>query len=210
MNEKILVIVAHPDDEILGCGGLIQKFRKEGFIIKVHCLTSRGLGHEKDEARVRSFIQAMDFLQIPLHSYTELSNADIESMTVADLDADYIRPVIETFAPGMVISHSKLDGNQHHSKVAQAVEIASRDVPILYSFVPPENLPRSPGFRPNVYVTLSAHHVENKCKAFMKYDQDKGANHIRSYEGIKTDAEFHGRIVGARYAEALCAERLVL
>jgi len=210
MNEKILIIVAHPDDEVLGCGGLIQKFRKQGFIVKVHCMTSRGLGHQRDDERMKSFHQVMDFLHLEMHSYSDLSNDNLEDITVAQLDADFIRPVIESFSPGMVISHSVHDGNQHHEKVAKAVQIASREVPILYSFVPPENLPRSPGFRPNVYITLSAQYVENKCKAFMKYDQDKGADHIRSYEGIKTDAEFHGRIIGARYAEALCAERLIL
>lgn len=210
MNEKILFIVAHPDDECLSCGGAIQKFRKMGYIVKVHLVTTRGLGHEADDARVRGFIQAMDFFQIQLHSYTDLSNEDVERMTVAQLDADYIRPVIESFNPAMVFSHSVDDGNQHHAKVARAVEIASRDVPLLYSFVPPENLPRSPRFKPNTYVGLNRNEAENKAKAFLKYDQDKGAHHIRSYEGIIADALFHGKIVGINYAEPYRAERVIL
>lgn len=210
MNEKILFIVAHPDDEVLSCGGAIQKFRKMGYMVKVHLITTRGLGHEADDARVRAFLQVMDFFQIALHSYTDLSNEDVEKMTVAELDADYIRPVVESFQPAMVFSHSVDDGNQHHAKIAKAVEIATRGVPLLYSFVPPENLPRSSRFRANTYVAINRTEAENKAKAFLKYDQDMGAHHIRSYEGIIADSSFHGKIVGVEYAEPYRAERVIL
>ena len=52
INKKILVVVAHPDDEVLGCGGTILKYINEGYKIDLITLTdgvsSRNLKKQKN------------------------------------------------------------------------------------------------------------------------------------------------------------------
>lgn len=210
MKNKALFIVAHPDDEVLSCGGMLQKFKKQGYHTIVHCLTSRDLGHNADQARINAYRRACRSLNVDDFTIGELSNHDLEVMTIADLDAGFIRPIIRSVDPSILISHSYLDGNQHHSKVGRAIQIAGRGLRRVYSFIPTENIPRSPGFHPDIFVSLTMEEVEKKAEAFMYYDQDKGPNHIRSFRGIKTDASFYGRMIGVRFAEPLKLERLVL
>ena len=47
MKKKILVVVAHPDDETLGCGGLISSFSKKGFKLKLLYLVKAHLADIK-------------------------------------------------------------------------------------------------------------------------------------------------------------------
>ena len=39
-NNKVLVVAAHPDDEILGCGGTLAKLSSQGSIIKTIFMTN--------------------------------------------------------------------------------------------------------------------------------------------------------------------------
>jgi len=61
MNKNILVIAAHPDDEVLGCGGSIAKFSSQGY--QVHCvilaegITSRSNKKIKDINNCRKYVQ---------------------------------------------------------------------------------------------------------------------------------------------------------
>lgn len=206
---NVLVVVAHPDDEILGCGGTIQKMRAGGGTVKVLCMTSRGLGHETDEARVKAFHRALDMIGIEGECLA-LSNMELEGTPISILDSEFIRPIVNSFYPDIIITHDKESPNQHHARVAQAVEIAGRGVETFMTFMLAENIERSNGWKPNCYVDLDFKYLENKVKAFSKYDQDKGAEHIRSEQGILIDAAYNGRIIGRAFAETFKIQRYII
>ena len=68
-NNKILIIAAHPDDEILGCGGTISKLKKENeiyVIFMTNGVSSRGKKKSKEiKERKNSSLKLFEYLSIP-------------------------------------------------------------------------------------------------------------------------------------------------
>lgn len=44
MSKKILILSPHADDEVLGCGGIISKYTRDGYAVNVLILTNANVG----------------------------------------------------------------------------------------------------------------------------------------------------------------------
>lgn len=221
----VLVIAAHPDDEALGCGGMIARHAGRGDEVHVLFLTdgvgARGrgsaLGHDP-EARHSAAAAAMEILGVA--SWQSLSFPDnaMDSVPLLEI-AKSATAAVEQFKPQRIYTHHPGDLNIDHRRAHDAVMIAARPQPgcpvkEIFAFevvsstgwaAPSAGLP----FTPQFYADISAQ-LEAKLRALESYrDEMRPAPHARSIESVRALAAFRGSQVGVPFAEAFAVERIV-
>ena len=230
-NKKILLVVAHPDDELLGLGGTINYLvQKCSAHIKVVILgegiTSRSdtrnpdLWEKQLEQHKKNIYDAKNIL-----GYQELSCYDFPDNRFDNIDLLEIIKVIEkeknSFQPEIIFTHHGGDLNIDHQITFQAVMTSSRPfqedkLTTIVTFETPSSTewqssidPRS--FRPNFYVPLLKSHIEKKSLAMECYQYEKRPfPHPRSPEALMVLAQNRGLAIGEKYAEAFCIVRMKL
>ena len=223
-NEKLLVIAPHSDDEILGCGGLISKVKKEGG--KVYVLIFN-LGFEKDdtkesqEKRKNEVQEAMNALKVdnyhlvhdqpdnnrdldaePLHSLIEV----IESTSNVSLEK--IAPTI--VAIPTVFSHHQDHVHVHRACIAALRPISTPVSNIVMSYEAPEHSRWSASgvFEPNLFVEIDDV-IDKKIEAFLKYNSQVRPGG-RDADSIRSQAKYRGQEVGKNLCEAFFVHRFIL
>lgn len=222
---KILIIAAHPDDEILGCGGTIARLVKEGYeaftLLLGEGITSR------DEKRDREkWGQEIDELKKQIHKTNEIIGVkeiftydfpDNRFDTVPFLDiVKVIEKIKKQVQPNIIFTHYKNDLNIDHQITYQAVLTASRpikgeSVKEIYSFEVLSstewNFPLN--FSPDVFFDISDT-LDIKLNAMKEYRFElKEYPHPRSLKGIKLNAEMWGMKMGLEYAEGFKCIRCI-
>jgi len=223
-NQRLLVIAPHSDDDVLGCGGLISKIKKEGG--KVFVLIFN-LGFEKDdtkesqEKRKNEVKEAMNVLKVdgyhlvhdqpdnnrdldaePLHSLIEV----IESTSSVSLEK--ITPTI--VAIPTIFSHHQDHVHVHHACIAALRPINTPISNIVLSYEAPEHSRWSASgvFEPNLFVEIDDV-IENKIIAFNKYRSQIRPGG-RDDDSIRNQAKYRGQEVGKNLCEAFYVHRFIL
>lgn len=221
-NKKILVIVAHPDDEILGIGGTINKLvNSYGCEIKVVILgegiTSRGNQmknnnkkdlelHKADIKKAKSIIgyQQLEYYNLPDNRFDTVPLLEI----IKIIESEKIK-----FKPSIVFTHHGGDLNIDHQKTFEAVITAFRPLKdeivntiiTFETFSSTEWIPSSDlrKFNPNLFITLDENNIKTKVSSMESYSFEKREYpHPRSSKAIELKAEIWGVSVGKKYAEA--------
>ena len=217
--KKILIIAAHPDDDILGCGGLISKYQSKGVIFKILFIgegsTCRfedpGCKEAKSEIEHRnlSALKALKSLKVKDIEFNNLACGRFDQIPIIEINK-IIEENIKDFVPDTVLTHSPYDANNDHKIVFNATIMATRPgannhVKTLMSF---EILSSTEWnfidtFKPNYFEELEDSHIESKWKALSLYESEiKDYPFPRSNEGIKALAMSRGMQAGFKYAEA--------
>jgi len=221
MNKKILVVAAHSDDEVLGCGGTLAKFAEIGFEISVIFMTDgvgSRLNQNKSTAESRKEHSLLAAKILGVSSITQHSFPDngLDQLPLLKL-VQKIEEKIEDFKPSIVFTHYSNDLNIDHRVVAQATLTATRPlegtcVKKVVGFEVNSSTEwayGSPSFTPNYFVDISST-FETKLTAMRAYkDELKNVPHPRSIEGISALASLRGNAVGVYYAEGFQIYRLV-
>ncbi len=227
-NKKILIIAAHPDDEVLGCGGTIAKLAREGNVVYSLFLgegvTSRD---EKRDRKKRE--KELKELRIQIEKagrILSISNSfafdfpDNRFDTVAMLDiVKTIEKVKIDVKPDIVFTHHHGDLNIDHRITFEAVMTAFRPVKgekvrEIYSFEVPSSTEWNASistsyFMPNYFVDISKT-LELKIKAMKEYKSEiREYPHPRSPEAIKIYAKRWGIQAGLQAAEACEVIRMI-
>lgn len=209
MKQTILVIAAHPDDELLGVGGTLKRRIESGdTVISVICAQGR-----KEEAhQIKQCAQrANQALGIKEVLFLEYPNLEME-MTPLHLIAKKIEALIERYEPDVIYTHHYGDLNRDHQMTFQAVMTAARPLPKqkpleIYCF---ETVSSSEWnaetderrFKPTVFVDITST-IDDKIVALKHYAVEmRDFPHPRSYEGVRYLAHIRGMTVGKEYAEA--------
>jgi len=219
-TEKVLVIAAHPDDEVLGCGGTIARLTQEGHDVYIAILgegiTSRYEKREEADQVLVKELQGRCRKAIELLGAKDLFLYDLPDNrfdTVPLLDViKIVEELIERLRPQVVYTHHGGDLNIDHVIVHRAVLTATRpmrDQPVqeIYAFEIPSSTEWSfqqfePSFRPNVFVDISRT-INIKAKALSCYDTEVRAfPHPRSPEAICAISRRWGTVVGREAVEA--------
>ena len=224
MNKKVLIIAAHPDDEVLGCGGTVAKLIKDGYEA-----ASLILGEGKTS---RSSEQNIDFNEEISKLNGELVEAnrilgitklythnfpDNRFDTVPLLDViKVIEKIKEDFQPEIIFTHFEEDTNIDHRIVYNAVLAATRPMvnePVkeIYSFeVLSSTEWRYPlKFSPDLFFDVSET-IDTKIKAMAAYQSElRDFPHPRSLEFIEMNAKNWGVKTGLSYAEAFKTVRCI-
>jgi LmbE family N-acetylglucosaminyl deacetylase len=221
---RILVVVAHPDDEALGCGGTIARLARQEASVRIVFLadgvSARGKASSDElQQRRAAAAKAAQILgaERPLH----LNFPDNRMDTVALLEVvQSVEKVIESYRPDTVLTHHGGDLNIDHRRVHEAVLTACRPQPghpverVLAFEVPSstewQTTGSPPVFAPNLFVDIGAD-LATKRLALEAYAVEMRAwPHPRSYEAIEHLARWRGSTAGCDAAEAFVVARLVV
>jgi LmbE family N-acetylglucosaminyl deacetylase len=226
-------VAAHPDDEVLGCGGTVRRLAdKFGEALRICCLilseplasrTSHAVSFDKKDFRavINDSLRVSELLGIQ-HTYFEnLPNNRLDSLDLLDV-IKIVEDYVEKLKPTIVFSHHKHDLNLAHRITYQAVLTACRPLPEcsvrkLLSFEIPSStewaLPtHSSAFSPNVFVEVGES-IDIKIEAMEMYKSERREYpHPRSPEAIKAIALRWGSVANLNHAEAfeLIYERSVI
>ncbi len=230
-KKKILVIAAHPDDEVIGVGGTIHKLVKE-HKCEAHCLilgeglTARGpsnnreawteqLNHHRQNTLKSSVIlgyKTSEALNFPDNRF--------DSVTLLDI-VKVIEKKCEEILPDIIFTHHGSDLNIDHRITCEAVLTANRPQPHEQrrSILTFETLSStewqaplaSQAFLPNIYIEINKDNLDSKIKALEAYDTEiKKYPHPRSTKGLTITAQRWGLNVGVNYAEGFRLLRTII
>lgn len=227
---RILVLAAHPDDEVLGMGGTIKKMTQKGHTVKIVILAtgiearrstnfkniSEYTISDKDSKIMKKQIEEIrqhakkaanvlgtkkiQFLDFPDNEMDKVSNLEITKS---------IENIIDIFKPEKVFTHSPYDINIDHRLIYQAVITATRpnvksNISEVYSFEIPSSTEWNfhTSFNPNVFVDISKT-LNYKLKAMKMYKTEiKQFPHPRSILALESIAKRWGTVAGFKSAEA--------
>lgn len=217
---RVLVIAAHPDDEILGCGGTAARLVAEGhdlhFAILGEGITSRSAQRSDADAsqletlhrQARAAAAAVGVKKLVLHKLPDNRLDTVPLLEVVKLVEDLVQQV----QPEIIYTHHGGDLNVDHGVIHRAVLTATRPVagqPVkeIYAFEVPSSTEwafgrTAPAFRPNVFVEITAT-LEAKVTAMECYESEARAfPHPRSPEALRALATRWGSVAGCAAAEA--------
>lgn len=225
-KNRVLVVAAHPDDEVLGCGGTIachiRKKDKVSVLILGEGVTSREKGRKltkkiKREIKIlkSQALKAHKILGIKKSFFSNLPDNRFDQVPLLKI-IKKIEAVKRKARPHIIYTHFCQDLNLDHQITYQAVITATRPFPEervkeLYSFEilssTEWNYPLT--FSPDVFVDISKT-IKLKLKAMNRYKNElRKFPHPRSLKGIELNAGYWGMKVGLGYAEAFKTIRIV-
>lgn len=225
-NNRVLVIAAHPDDEVLGCGGVIAKYAEAGkevfVLILGEGLAARYNGGERPAKESLNTLKeqakkAANMLGVKEVYFEDLPDNSFDSVPLLRI-IKIIERVKDRIKPGIVYTHHIGDLNIDHRITLQAVLTSCRPLPgetvkEIYSFEIPSSTEWEDGmngvFTPNVYIDISET-IDKKLKAFESYESEiKEWPHPRSIKGVEVMAQKRGAETGIEHAEAFMLIRSV-
>lgn len=224
--KRVLVTVAHPDDEVLGCGGTIAKHVQNGDVVDLVVFTN-GVGARSFAGKAEEIVEKNARLA-SLHAVTKILG--ITNVTCFDFEDNQmdngpllsivksIEKVIKSSQPHLIYTHFHGDLNIDHQIVHRAVMTACRPSPnsSVREILGFEVLSSSEWvgagkewFVPCVFNDISEQ-LDTKIQALHAYKQEMfEAPHSRSIENAKALARLRGHTVGLEAAEAFVEYRRI-
>lgn len=224
---KVLVIAAHPDDEVLGMGGTIAKLAAAGKEVSLLIVTDGSSSQYRDANNLAEIIEAKkletrhcaDVLGIKSIFYGGLPDMKLDCTPHIAVN-QVIEQVVDNVQPDTVFTHFWGDVNCDHQNVYRSTLVAVRPVMgqvvrNLYCYRVPSSTEWTPNkadtmFMPNVFVDISSF-SELKYKAFGMYStESRDYPHPRSEQYLRETDKAAGLRVGVFAAEEfLLLRRLI-
>lgn len=227
---KVLIIAAHPDDEILGMGGTIKKYVKGGHQVKIVIMSTgifaRRSGNYQNSTTYQANQITRNIMEEELSDLRKNARkatktvgvSDVEFLDFPDNEMDTIsnlevtkkiESLIQKFNPEIVYTHSPCDVNVDHRILYDTTLTATRPTPnckvkqVICFEIPSSTewyFPSS--FSPNIFVDISKE-LSSKIKALMAYKNEiRQFPHPRSAKAIEIIAKRWGTVCGFNAAEA--------
>lgn len=230
-NRRIMIVVAHPDDELLGLGAsmnkLIQEYKVQTHVVILgEGITSRSEKRDTRKWKTALEIHKKNILEaqkaIGYHSVITYDFPDNRFDAVALLD---IIKVIEKekkfFQPEVIFTHHQGDLNIDHQRTFEAVVTACRPiedekVKTIITFETPSSTEwqafnHSTPFLPNLFFSVSKSNIDAKIKAMESYEFEKRKfPHPRSPEALENLSKKWGVAIGKNYAEPFIVIRHII
>lgn len=226
MNKKILVVAAHPDDEILGIGATIAKHDISGdycyALILGEGITSRYEKRELADTKKLESLHCDTYEAAKIIGYKDvffenLPDNRFDSVALLDI-VKIIEKYVDDIKPDIIYTHFKNDLNIDHRKTFEAVLTATRPigseyVKEIYSFETVSssewNFSDYIQFNPNYFIDVTET-LEKKIEAMKCYTNElKEFPHPRSNENLKNVASKWGSVISRKYAEAFQVVRII-
>jgi|APSaa5957512535_1039671.scaffolds.fasta_scaffold56405_2 N-acetylglucosamine malate deacetylase 1 len=215
--KKVLIVIAHPDDEGIGAGGTLSLMFKKGYTISVCLLSSMARQRsirQSDNELMDDFEQSCKVLGIDKKYISDFPNIRMNTVPHSDI-VKCIEDAILNSKPNLIFTHYMHDLNIDHRIVSDATLVASRvfqrkciKSPIesifLYEILSSTDWSHSSSkkFNPDTYVDISDT-IEDKIKSIECYKNVlRDAPHPRSKESIKSLSVLRGSESGLFNAEA--------
>jgi LmbE family N-acetylglucosaminyl deacetylase len=210
---RVLVVAAHPDDEVLGMGGTIAVHTDQGDVVRVLVVTDGSSTQYPgdEETRARKEAEARRAAtELGVEDYVHLDLPDMRLDTLAHVEVNgVVEEHVRDFAP-QVLYTVQPDVNRDHRVLFDSVAVATRPTPgqpvrRLLTYAPASSTEWTPAavnwFVPNWFVDVTAT-IERKLAAFAHYETERREfPHPRSERAIRSTAAHHGASCGCEYAE---------
>ena len=208
IKQRLLIIAPHPDDEIIGCGGLIQKIKEGGGKVYILFLTvgdtkdfsKKGISNsstrKKEIEKVAKFLK-YDNYDIALEDKQFHLKLDIlgqkKLMDVIERESSVS---IEEIRPTILALPFSSSYNQDH-------RLSYEEPADLWNISAPNSL--------SIFVTFTRKELDIKIKAMKLYtSQNRPFPNLRSLKTLELVASLRGSQIGSAYAEGFGIHRLVL
>ncbi len=226
MRRSILVVAAHPDDEVLGCGGTMAKHRAQGddvhVLIMAEGITARDQTRNREHRNQDLFAlnemaqqvhTILNSTSCKLHDFPDNRMDSIDRLDVVKV----IENVIQQHKPDTIYTHHAGDVNIDHRRTHEAVITACRPQPghcvkrLLFFEVPSSTEWQPPHsaayFMPTWFVDISET-LSKKLDALKSYDSEmRNFPHPRSYKAVEALAQWRGATAGFESAEGFVLGR---
>ena len=229
-NKRIMVVVAHPDDEVLGLGATMHKIIKSNGCTIRAVILGEGITSRSEKRDVKQWEQELTIHRANI--FKAQNSIGYESVGIYDLPdnrfdtialLDLVK-IIEKekndFNPEIIFTHHGGDVNIDHQRTFESVITACRPLPEqrVKTIVTFETFsgtewrsstdPRH--FIPNFFVSISKENLEAKVRAMEAYEFEKRSYpHPRSPEALEIAARRWGIVIGTDYAEAFTIARII-
>lgn len=222
MSKSLIVVAAHPDDEVLGCGATVRQMVNSGWTANLLIMTN-GIGGRfsdtqdpailrQQENLMQQSKQAAALVGFNAVAYGNFEDNRMDVISRADL-SHKVREYVEEWQPDVVFTHHPGDYNWDHTATFDAVMMACRPNPPEFSpteirtfevLSSTERAWQSPdrAFLPNLFTDVKST-IETKKEALRAYQMEyRDYPHPRSVEAIEYLARKRGNEIGIEYAEA--------
>jgi LmbE family N-acetylglucosaminyl deacetylase len=210
---RVLVLAAHPDDEVLGMGGTIALHTDRGDAVRIVCVTDGSSTQYPGDAERRAqkdgeARRAAAELGVADYVHLDLPDMRLDTLSHVEVNA-VVEEQVRGFAPDVLYTVHP-DVNLDHRALFDSVVVATRAVPgqavrRVFTYAPTSSTEWTPAainwFIPNWLVDISST-LERKVAAFAHYETERREYpHPRSERAIRATAEHHGASCGCEYAE---------
>jgi LmbE family N-acetylglucosaminyl deacetylase len=224
MSRNILIIAAHPDDEILGCGATMAKCAIEyGDDVRVLFIADGVGSRDKDfthnlKNRHEAAHKALSILKAKPISFLDLPDNQLDKIPLLEI-VKKIENVVQSFQPQIIYTHHFGDLNIDHAIVHRAVMTACRPLPSqhylkeIYAFEVLSATEWALGqnhFVPNLFVDVNPY-WDLKLQSLEFYNEEmREFPHTRSFQNMEALATYRGATHGLKKAEAFVLLRKIV
>jgi LmbE family N-acetylglucosaminyl deacetylase len=229
-NKRIMIVVAHPDDELLGLGATMNKLIDAYDVLTHVVILGEGITSRADSRDEKLWASQLQVHKENIHAaqkaigYHSVSIYDLPDNRFDSIPLLDIIKVIEKekgkFQPDVIFTHHGGDVNIDHQRTFEAVITACRPMAeektkMIITFETPSGTewrassdPKH--FTPNFFVEVTKENVESKIKGMESYEFEKRAYpHPRSPDALRIQSQRWGVSVGVAYAEAFTLIRAI-
>ncbi len=227
-NESVLVVAAHPDDEVLGCGGTIARLSDEGYEVHVLIVAEGVTSRAEQRDRKTKESELSELTRCARAANAILGSASLQVRDLPDNRMDgvelldvvkVVEAEIARLRPHLLLTHHGGDVNVDHRVLHEAVIVACRPQPehpvrqLLFFEVASSTEWRPPGvtgnFLPNCFYDIGPQ-LKRKLDALKAYSTEiRAFPHPRSVEAVEHLACWRGATVGCQAAEAFMVGRII-
>ena len=219
--KSVLVVVAHPDDEALGCSGTLAKHVESGDDVSIVFMTD-GIGARNPTssgviARSVAAEKACELIGFTTVKYNSFPDNNMDSISFLEV-IKCIEESISSLQPEIIYTHHRGDLNLDHQITHRAVLTACRPEPghpvkEIYTFETLSSTEwQTPGylpFTPNYFVDISGQMVTKRKVLEIYNGEIRSPPHSRSIENAIRLAEIRGNSIGVDFAEAYQVVRVL-
>lgn len=229
-NKRIMIVAAHPDDELIGLGATMHKLIKEHGAIVHTIILGEGITSRSETRDTEKWKEVLEAHHANMNAAgSHIGFASIHSYNFSDnrFDSHALLDIVkvvekekEEFKPDIIFTHNAGDLNVDHRYTFQAVMTATRPmedevVKAVICFETnsatewqysnhPEN------FHPNLFMEISDEDLQAKIDALSEYKFEiRDYPHPRSFKALKVLAQYRGYTSGNEMAEAFEIVRMI-
>ena len=216
MNKRVLVVAAHPDDELLGVGGTVAKHVHEGDeVYSVIVCEGESLRYKKNMGQSVAISEAADILGVKNVFRLGFPDQKLDTYTLVDIITP-LEDISKEIKPNIIYCQFGGDVNRDHRILFEAASVAFRPldpwIEDLFAFYTVSStewaFPRT--FVPDTWIDIS-NELDQKIKAFECYHSEmRKYPHPRSSDALRYAAHFYGNQCSMDAAEVFMTIRRVL
>jgi N-acetylglucosamine malate deacetylase 1 len=213
MSLRVLVLAAHPDDDVLGMGGTIALHVLRGAAVRVVCVTDGSSTQypgdaNRQEQKNKEALAAAAALGVSDYVHLDLPDMRLDMVPHVELNA-VVEEHVREFGPEVVYTVHP-DVNSDHRALFDSVAVATRPTPgqvvrRVLTYAPSSSTEWTPAgtnwFVPNWFVDITET-LQRKLDAFACFEtEQRPYPHPRNARALQAHAELFGATVGCEYAE---------